>query len=217
MFERVGAGISVVSIVFTVLAFPGSGVVNASGFQASGFTAPADPALAETEHVCSSCHGMAGDSGTPEFPNLAGQRKDYLVTELTEFRDRRRAGPGARAYMWGMAGPLSDQRIEALAAWYSAQIPVAGQPGDPEQAAAGKRIFEDGIVARDVPACGTCHGQKAEGAGAVPRLAGQHRDYLEAQLAGFASRANENNVMYGVAKNLSPEQIGNVSTYLASQ
>jgi cytochrome c553 len=173
--------------------------------------------VAGTEHVCSSCHGMGGKSISSTFPRLAGQQQEYLVTQLKAFRDKSRADPHAHTYMWGMAARLSDQTIDGLAAYYAAQAPVGGTPGDPAATAAGKKIFEDGIASRDVPACILCHGPKAEGAGAIPRLAGQHQSYLERQLAAFAVNSRANEIMHENSKNLTPVEISQVTAYFAAQ
>ena len=42
------------------------------------------------QQVCSNCHGVDGNSVSPNFPNLAAQQKDYVVSELDEFRKHSR-------------------------------------------------------------------------------------------------------------------------------
>ncbi|WP_295392893.1 c-type cytochrome [uncultured Thiodictyon sp.] len=54
--------------------------------------------------VCSNCHGVDGNSKSPNFPRLAGQKKDYLVTQLLNFQSHARSDQAARDYMWGVAG-----------------------------------------------------------------------------------------------------------------
>lgn len=185
---------------------------------ACGTNEPAAQAQVEnTEHVCSSCHGMDGRSVSPTFPNLAGQPSQYLVTQLKAFRDHSRADPHAHTYMWGMAAKLTDPTIDGLAAFYSAQSPAPGSSGDPAAMAAGQKIFEEGIPGKEVPACKGCHGEKAEGQEVFPRLGGQHRSYLEEQLAAFASQSRANEIMHENSKNLSPSEITEVATYLAAQ
>jgi cytochrome c553 len=185
---------------------------------ACGTNEPAAQAQVEnTEHVCSSCHGMDGRSVSPTFPNLAGQPSQYLVTQLKAFRDHSRADPHAHTYMWGMAAKLTDPTIEGLAAFYSAQSPALGSPGDPAAMAAGQKIFDEGIPSKEVPACKGCHGDKAEGQEVFPRLAGQHQTYLEEQLSAFASQSRANEIMHETSKNLSPAEITQVATYLAAR
>jgi cytochrome c553 len=176
----------------------------------------ADSTVAGTVHVCSSCHGPDGRSISPTFPRLAGQQKDYLVAQLQAFRDKTRADPHAQTYMWGMAARLSDSTIDAVAAYYASQIPVAGSPGASPEIAAGKKIFTEGIPSEGVPACIACHGEKAEGNGPIPRLAGQHQAYLARQLEAFASMARANEIMHENSKDLTPEQISEVTAYLAT-
>jgi cytochrome c553 len=173
--------------------------------------------VADTEHVCSSCHGPAGRSVNPTFPNLAGQQKDYIAAQLTAFRDHTRADPHAHTYMWGMAAHLNDATIAGLAAFYSGQTPAQGSSANAEDTAAGQKIFAAGLPAQSVPACISCHGDRAQGAGPIPRLAGQHRSYLEGQLDAFASNARANVIMHATSQSLTAQQIKQVAGYLASQ
>ena len=72
----------------------------------------------EKANVCEACHGLDGKSVDPSYPNLAGQYESYLQKALGDYRSGRRTNP----IMAGFAGPLSDQDIMDLAAWYSSQI-----------------------------------------------------------------------------------------------
>jgi cytochrome c553 len=177
---------------------------------------PSDPRIAGLVHVCSSCHGFEGRSISPTFPQLAGQREQYIEEQLAAFRDHTRADPHAHTYMWGMAARLTDSDIKALAAYYSSRAAVAGSPGDAAAMAAGKTIFDNGIEARDVPACQVCHGEKGEGNDAIPRLAGQHPEYIQEQLTNFATNARDNAIMHFNAQNLSPQEISEVAAYVGS-
>ena len=169
--------------------------------------------------VCSACHGPGGQSISPVFPNLAGQQAAYIMLQLDAFRSHQRGDPNAQAYMWGMASQLSDDTIQALANYYAAQKPAKIPPGkNAALLAEGKKIYTEGIAAENVPACGSCHGANAEGAAAFPRLAGQHIDYLVAQLEGFKSGLRSNApIMLGVTKTMSTEEMTAVATYAASR
>jgi cytochrome c553 len=168
-------------------------------------------------HVCSSCHGPGGRSVSSTFPRLAAQQKEYLVAQLRAFRDHTRADPHAKTYMWGMAARLTDAVIEGIADYYSRQPAVPGTPDASALAAAGRRIFTEGIPSQSVPACKACHGDHAEGNAVIPRLAGQHRAYIEVQLAAFASKARTNDVMHENTKNLTAAQISAVAAYVETQ
>lgn len=170
-----------------------------------------------TVHVCSSCHGAGGRSVSSTFPRLAGQQKDYLEAQLKAFRDHTRADPHARTYMWGMAARLSDALIAGIADYYSKQPPVPGTPDSSPEAAAGRRIYNEGIAAASAPACKGCHGDHAEGNAVIPRLAGQHHEYIERQLEAFASNARANEIMHQNSLHLTPEQIRDVAAFVATQ
>lgn len=71
----------------------------------------------EKAAVCEACHGLDGKSVDPTYPNLAGQHEDYLQKALADYR----AGRRTNAIMAGFAGPLTDQDIKDLAAWYASQ------------------------------------------------------------------------------------------------
>jgi cytochrome c553 len=168
--------------------------------------------------VCSACHGPEGRSVSPVFPRLAGQQAVYIMLQLDAFRSHIRADPNAQAYMWGMASQLRDDTISSLAAYYASQKPVQEKAGDPALMAEGEKIYTQGIKAQNVQPCASCHGASAEGSGAFPRLAGQHVDYLVAQLQGFQSGTRANApIMLGVARTMSPEQMKAASTYAASK
>lgn len=166
---------------------------------------------------CSTCHGLRGISVAPTFPNLAGQQAPYLEAQLKAFRDRSRADPHAQAFMWGMAAQLTDDTIKNIADYFAAQPPAAGMRADRAEIAAGRKIYEEGIPAQNVPACQNCHGNKAQGNGPFPRLAGQHRGYLEKQLEAFAANLRANPIMHENSKNLTALQISQVAGFLSSQ
>jgi cytochrome c553 len=67
--------------------------------------------------MCASCHGANGISMSPLWPNLAGQKEQYLIKQIKAFRDGTRQDP----MMAPMVAALSDADIENLAAYYSAQ------------------------------------------------------------------------------------------------
>ena len=183
---------------------------------ASTATAAQD-ATALATGVCSACHGPGGRSISPVFPNLAGQQSDYILLQLDAFRTHARGDPNAQAYMWGMASQLSDETMKGLGDYYAAQKP-ARVTADAALLAEGEKIYNDGVKAQDVPACASCHGAKAEGAGAFPRLSGQHVEYLVAQMQGFQSglRANAP-IMLGVVRSMTAAQIRAVAAYAASR
>lgn len=177
---------------------------------------PSSGAIDLIRRECSTCHGARGISVAPTFPNLAGQQSGYLEAQLKAFRDRSRADPHAQAFMWGMAAQLTDRTIAEIAAYFAAQSPAPGKPADAAEIAAGKKIYEEGIEGH-APPCQSCHMKNAEGAGVFPRLAGQHRSYLEKQLEAFATNLRANPMMHENSKNLTALQISQVAAFLSSR
>lgn len=70
--------------------------------------------------TCIACHGNDGVGIMPEYPNLAGQHEDYIANSLRSYKSGVRKNP----IMSGMAAPLTEQDIRALAKYYSSQRPA---------------------------------------------------------------------------------------------
>jgi cytochrome c553 len=62
---------------------------------------------------CASCHGD-DFAGTKAVARIAGQREEYLVKALMDYKTSKRVG-GGQAAMADVAYPLSEEEIEALA------------------------------------------------------------------------------------------------------
>ena len=58
--------------------------------------------------ICAACHGTAGISPNDLWPNLAGQKKTYLVRQIKAFRDGDRVDP----MMAPMVRSLTDTDVE---------------------------------------------------------------------------------------------------------
>ncbi len=69
--------------------------------------------------VCAGCHGLNGISKKDLWPNLAGQKKAYLIKQLKDFK----TGARKDTQMQYWAKTLSDKDIENLAAYYSSLKP----------------------------------------------------------------------------------------------
>ena len=168
--------------------------------------------------VCASCHGPHGDSISPAFPRLSGQNAAYTEAQLKSFKDQTRGDPYAQAYMWGMASQLDDAMMKRLAAYYAAERPNPGRPGDPATMALGRQIFESGLPDSGIPACAVCHGEKGQGKAEIPRLAGQHPEYLVKQLAAFKSMQRGNApVMHVVTDKMTLPQMRAAAEYASSK
>lgn len=165
--------------------------------------------------VCSNCHGVDGNSVSPNFPRLAGQQEAYLVAQLEGFRSHHRSDPAGYEYMWGISRSLTDGQIKGLAEYFSRQTPKSNIATTEPQMAAGRKIFEQGIPEKETAPCFACHGANAEGMGAFPRLAGQHEDYLVKQLHVFQeTEGRPGTPMKQITHLLSHDDMVNVAGFL---
>jgi len=174
-----------------------------------------DPAkgAALSTSVCAACHTNDGSRGVATNPIIQGQHPDYLVKQLTEFKAGKRDNPIMKA----MAAPLSEADMKNVAAFYASKQPKPGFAKNKDLVAHGEKIYRGGIAERNLPACSSCHGPSGAGIPAqYPRLAGQHAEYVEAQLTAFRSGARHNNpVMTAVAAKLNDSDIKAVADYVA--
>jgi cytochrome c553 len=65
------------------------------------------------DSTCAACHGRNGIGIIPLYPNLAGQKREYLVAQLRAFRDGSRKNP----IMSPMAAHLTDAEIEDMSTY----------------------------------------------------------------------------------------------------
>ena len=86
----------------------------------SAAAADASAGAAKAKEVCQACHGLDGNSPSPDYPKIGGQYPDYLSKALRDYKSGARKNP----IMAGFAGTLSKQDIENLAEYYSSQPPV---------------------------------------------------------------------------------------------
>ena len=187
----------------------------------------------EKAELCWACHGPDGTSPVAVFPNLAGQRADYLYWELVEYQIPSRA-PSA---MTPIAASLDEQDMRDLAVFYAAQVPRAvpvTDPPDSAQLRRGEALFRSGDPARGIAPCQGCHGPDArgradalvaDGGGYVPfavypALRGQHAPYLQGRLdqfrAGVLGTSTTDFIMTDVARRLDEESVAALAAWLAS-
>ncbi len=178
-------------------------------------------ALQSKIEYCQTCHGPSGQGarGSIPIPRLAGQQIKYVENQLRNFIIHRRQHNVMSNAVQGM----SPAEITALATYFSElnPKPVGGAPR--ELAAAGKKIYEEGLPEANVPACMSCHGPLAKGNGEFPRLAGQLNDYILKKLTNWEKEWGQDPavpdksaaVMKPVAHNLSDAQVAAVAAYLS--
>jgi cytochrome c553 len=165
--------------------------------------------------ACVACHGVGGNSVNPEWPNLAGQHQPYIVKQLKAFKSGARQNP----LMMPMAQQLSDADMEDLAVYFAQEKATGTLEADAGKVAQGQRLFRSGDATKGIAACSSCHGPAGHGnpTALYPSIRGQHATYVEAQLKAYRSGTREtdqNQMMRGVAKSLSDDDITAVAAYV---
>lgn len=179
--------------------------------------AAAKPDLAKGQatstNVCAACHTNDGSRGSPANPIIQGQHAEYLVKQLQEFKDGKRSNP----IMSGMAAPLSDADMKNVSAFYAGKTAKPGFAKNKDLVTLGEKIYRGGIMDKAVPACAGCHSPTGAGIPSqYPRIAGQHGDYIDAQMKAFRDGKRTNSVpMRAIALNMSDKEIAAVADYIA--
>lgn len=193
-----------------------AGVMAASSALAET-AAKGDPAKAQqiATTVCVACHAADGNSTAAANPKLAGQHPEYITKQLTEFKSGARKNP----VMAGMAAGLSPDDMKNLGAYFGEKKPNASSAKDQTLVAAGQKIYKGGNQSSGVPACAACHGPNGAGIPVqFPRLAGQHPEYILAQLMTFRSgeRANDAaKMMRVIAAKMTDQEMKAVAEYIS--
>jgi cytochrome c553 len=186
---------------------------------ALGDTATAQPPKPAATISCEACHGINGDSPKIEVPRLNGQQSAYMRARLQEFQDPTRSTPHSNKMMGANAAGMDDADAAALADYFGQQTPTQPSSRGP-LAEAGRKIFEEGagplIPGPLIPPCVTCHGQNGQGLGEVPRIAGQHKDYLNSQLQAFMLGIRVGTPMNSHAWAMTREQVRAVAAFLSN-
>jgi cytochrome c553 len=158
--------------------------------------------------VCGACHGVDGNSAIPQNPMLAGQTSRYIYLQLKDFKEGRRKDP----LMSPMAANLSKKDMFDIAAYYAAQKPInQNSKGDASKAARGKQVA-------DAALCTMCHLGGFSGQNEVPRVAGQHYEYVLKQLKDFKTKTRSNDAgnMTAVLRTIPDEDLEALAAYIAS-
>lgn len=165
---------------------------------------------------CTWCHGTAGQ-GYTVAPRLAGQRREYLESQIKSFREHTRDEPFSRQYMWSAVATLGPLEARDLATYFASIAPKPANDGDKNLTARGKTIFLEGIPEANIASCYACHGPNAEGVREIPRLAGLAYPYLKTRLEqwGQGYHSGAGTPMPIVARSLGPAEIDALASYLS--
>jgi len=165
---------------------------------------------------CTWCHG-AGAQGYTVAPRLAGQRPQYIMSQIRSFHEHTRDNPFSKQYMWGAVAALGPNTARDLANYFASIPPRPANDGDASLASRGRTIYMEGIPEANIVSCYACHGPDAEGIRDIPRLGGLAYFYVKARLEqwGQGYHSTPGSPMPMVATHLGPEEIEALTSYLS--
>jgi cytochrome c553 len=170
--------------------------------------------------MCLGCHNIQGyQASFPEVyrvPMISGQKADYIVAALNEYKKGDRKHPTMRA----VAGSLTDKDIADLAAFYEAR---GKEPGDtPVPTALASPPPANVAALLQKGNCISCHGANFDAPlPGYPRLSGQHPDYLfqalrSYQVTNLADFGRGNAIMAGMVRQYTHAELQQIAEYIGT-
>jgi cytochrome c553 len=169
---------------------------------------------------CGECHDLDGVAPNGHFPNLAGQKPDYFLKQMEDFRLGKRSNDHGQMGVASRA--TTGKTLDAVAAYFAALPSPPPQPAKDLDAAGTARaqaLLAHGSRADRLPACANCHALKPKHDFIAPCLESQQAGYLEKQLNDFKAGRRRNDpqaTMQKIAQRLPQPDIAVLSQYLAS-
>ncbi|MBF0250048.1 MAG: c-type cytochrome [Alphaproteobacteria bacterium] len=179
-------------------------------------------------NTCMACHGKDGKKSIQDYPNLAGQDKKYMISQIEDILSgKRTAGNDATGHprTEGMRGALvtpegtvriNAEQIEQVSDWLASMDPADPTPLETpltdEQAKEGEKLYKKAK-------CQTCHG--ADGTKPLkgyPYIAGQKKAYIINQMNDVKNKIRDNGkikTMYAFVKKMTDEEIDLLAAYLS--
>lgn len=213
MFHLLGRFLRMLCAVLVPLGFA-SGGVGAQSLKA-GVESSRGKLIAQS--MCVVCHGVDGQSLSPEIPKLAGQLQEFMVLQLRNYK----SGERPHAAMVAVARGLTFRQIDDVSAYFAGRPAMHGRAtttsASAEVLALGESVFMKGKPG--APACQYCHGAKGQGVAPVfARLAGQHAKFVVDSIQPYRTVDDFKNpyafVMKAVVQNLSDAEIEAVAAYI---
>ncbi len=152
--------------------------------------------------ACSTWHGADGNITAADMPTLAGQDALYLVNSMKAYAQ----GQRDHAQMVTATAELSDAEIDALAAFYTEQEPIA------------RTVNRPPTIAEWTERCDRCHGIGGNSSNPRhPSLASQNEAYLARVIESYASGGRHNTTMSAMSQPLRPSDVEGLAAHYASQ
>lgn len=166
--------------------------------------------------ACFACHGMkGGENLTGAFPRIANQPAMYLSSQLKDYA----TGVRPNEVMESIAKALTEEERENVSAYYasldldSKKIAKKAKAADIKR---GETLAVIGDAKIRVQACNNCHGPGGIGiAPAIPYIAGQFGNYIEAQLKSWKEgrRKNSPGQMADISQRLDEKDMAALAAY----
>jgi cytochrome c553 len=162
---------------------------------------------------CTACHGAEGNQPLqPNYPVVAGQAEDYLVTQMMAVKSGARDN-GQTALMKGIIASVKPAEIKAIAKWL-ASLESSEAAGNVNLQTPGAKLYLE-------QSCHGCHGVDAQTPllASYPKLAGQNQPYLVAQIKDIQSGArhhDQTEIMKPLVQSLTEEQLQTIADWLAA-
>ena len=192
---------------------------------------------------CRPCHGAPGEPPprlltemTPDPPFLPTEVREWRADELFWIVQNGIKTTGMPGWpvrhredeVWAMVafllrirelGPEEYRRLARNEEWRPEGEKVAGGETAAVDAARPLEALTGDPPEAVLDTCRRCHGEdgRGRGVGAYPRLAGQHREYLLAQLVAYASGERPSGTMGGVAAELDRRTMAELAAWYAAQ
>ncbi|WP_085808852.1 c-type cytochrome [Sphingomonas sp. TZW2008] len=175
--------------------------------------------------ACTGCHGDDGRGrGAVDIPILGGQRPEYLHAALRAYASGRRSS----AVMQQVAMRMEPATMASTARQFSAMPGIGGtlpalptqrvQPAQSAGTALAARIVAQGLPAKQLPACASCHAAGKP----YPVIAGQRAAYIAGRLRQWHGDKNvvdarkSHATMPVIARRIPEEMIEPLARYLAA-
>ncbi|MEW5789155.1 MAG: c-type cytochrome [Pseudomonadota bacterium] len=171
---------------------------------------------------CSACHGDNGTSPSRNWPSLTGQKPDYVMKTLLDYKQNMRRDHYRKAFvMTKVSSLLDDTQMADLAAYYASQpAPTVPPQTQGKLARKGALLATQGDAKRGIAACAGCHGEQGESGVTpdTPALAGQTPEYFIQAMKMYKQgmrTSDVGGVMRMFARPLSDAEITSLAHYYA--
>jgi cytochrome c553 len=158
-------------------------------------------------YTCNGCHAVPNYKNvypTYSVPKLHGQRPEYIVAALKEYK----SGERSHGTMHSQASSMNEEDMADIAAYLSGPKVLTESKSDVPATARPKAS----------ETCLACHGTNGVGiTSAFPTIAGQHKDYIERALHDYQKGGRKNPIMAGMAASLTRDDIEALATYYSDQ